>query len=66
MPTGASTRSESSTAQITATLMAGLRRELEEAIDEHDDQRQTDIANMIEQGEIEVDKERERGEAVAR
>lgn len=46
--------------------MAGLRQGLEEAIDEHDDQRQTDIANMIEQLEIEVDKERERRRAVAR
>jgi len=39
---------------------------LDEAIDEHDDQRQTDIADMIEQREIEVDKERERRGAVAR
>ena len=44
----------------------GLRRDLDEAIDEHDDQRQTDIADMIEQRETEVDKERERRGAVAR
>ena len=57
-----STGSESSTAQIIATQhqYAGLRRELEEALEGDDVERQTDLANMLEQLEMEVDAARER------
>ena len=62
---GESTGSESSTQQIIATQhqLAELHRELEEARELDDEQRQIDIANMIEQLEIEVDQEREQRRA---
>ena len=62
---GESTGSESSTQQIIATQhqLAELHRELEEARELDDEQRQVDIANMIEQLEIEVDQEREQRRA---
>ena len=57
-----STGSESSTEQIIATQhqYAGLRRELEEAMEGDDVERQTDLANMLEQIEIEVEAARNR------
>ncbi len=68
MPSSESTGSESSTAQIIATQhqMARLRRELEEAVLEDDEERKVALANMIEQLEIEVDQEREARRAAAR
>ena len=65
---GESTGNESSTDQIVATQnqMADLRRPLAEAVDTNDDDRQRDIANMIEQLEIEVEQQRQMRRMAAR
>ena len=63
-----STGSESSTEQIIQTQhqYAALRRELEEAMQGDDVERQTDLANMLEQLEIEVEAAREQRRAANR
>ncbi len=63
-----STGSWSSTRQIIARQhqIAGLRRELEEALEGDDVERQTDLANMLDQLEMEVDAEREQRRAMNR